>query len=508
MATKGNGKNSTNTAFASAVVGLVALTFLLSIFISPYADGLGVDREVFRYVGMVWHEGGLPYRDVFDHKPPFIYLIANVFAPFGPWSFYVAGASFVSAAAVWLAAVLRRSGFQYYALPSLAFVLLMRFGPIIEGGGLTREYTACFILLFICSVLAHSGFVGLVAQGVLFGMVFLTQQNEILCLLPLSFLSIWRASLGHDFKFLVAKGLRACLTFIAGLAIPLLVWYSYAEGHGVWQAFVEEAFVFNTKYYISSKSLGTKVGETLAKLFSVRLASIVALFGLATALLFGQIPKFWRLFLVYLWASMAFALAGIALSGMHYGHYFLTLVPFLAVAIVPLLLGFGALATGVAHIAISGKIVPHLPLLLVLALVQPALEPERIEKIGRKRQGYPNFAEYEALDKVAGKRGQIYVFRNPSLLALNTDRKVLAPSKYIFTHMWDMYPTWDADGKEFRGILSSLDAANTQYIVDFSSTIPIREPQQTQWNTYVLAHYDTLSTLNAPKRHYLLVRKK
>jgi hypothetical protein len=234
----------------------------------------------------------------------------------------------------------------------------------------------------------------------------------------------------------------------------------------------------------------------------------VALFALASSLLFGQIPRLWQSLLAYLWASMAFALGGIALSGMHFGHYFLTLVPFLAVALVPILLGFGQLNSGLKGYPSASKVMPYLPLLLVLALVQPALEPERIEKIGKKRQGYPTFADYAAFDQVGGQRGQIYVFRSSSFLALNTDKKVIAPSKYIFSHMWDMYPTWDVGGQEFLGILSSLDSAKTRYIVDFSAGKPIREPQQKLWNAYISANYDTIKTILVPEEHYLLERKR
>ena len=33
------------------------------------------DKEIFKYVGLVIYKGGVPYRDVFDHKPPLIYFL-------------------------------------------------------------------------------------------------------------------------------------------------------------------------------------------------------------------------------------------------------------------------------------------------------------------------------------------------------------------------------------------------------------------------------------------------
>ena len=54
---------------------LLTTSLLLSIFYIPYYNPLHGDKEVFRYVGQLMLRGGVPYRDVFDHKPPLIFVL-------------------------------------------------------------------------------------------------------------------------------------------------------------------------------------------------------------------------------------------------------------------------------------------------------------------------------------------------------------------------------------------------------------------------------------------------
>ena len=58
---------------------LIALiTFVFSLQCSPnlwYNVEAGTDSSVFRTVAMMMDRGYVPYRDTFDHKGPFIYIL-------------------------------------------------------------------------------------------------------------------------------------------------------------------------------------------------------------------------------------------------------------------------------------------------------------------------------------------------------------------------------------------------------------------------------------------------
>ena len=71
-----------------AFLGFGIFAFLLSLYIGPFEVKCNYDSEVFRYIGMVIANGGVPYRDAFDHKPPMIYFLAalvNHWDPLGHW---------------------------------------------------------------------------------------------------------------------------------------------------------------------------------------------------------------------------------------------------------------------------------------------------------------------------------------------------------------------------------------------------------------------------------------
>ena len=54
---------------------LVIIYILFSLQHSPLFETLGYDKEVFQYIGMIIKNDLHPYSDVFDHKPPVIYLL-------------------------------------------------------------------------------------------------------------------------------------------------------------------------------------------------------------------------------------------------------------------------------------------------------------------------------------------------------------------------------------------------------------------------------------------------
>ncbi|PLS82329.1 MAG: hypothetical protein CYG59_04360 [Chloroflexi bacterium] len=56
------------------LLGVILVTVLL-LRLPGWALPLERDEGAYAYVASTWLHGGLPYRDAFDHKPPFIYLL-------------------------------------------------------------------------------------------------------------------------------------------------------------------------------------------------------------------------------------------------------------------------------------------------------------------------------------------------------------------------------------------------------------------------------------------------
>ena len=61
-------------AFAACVVASAALVFLCSST-SPLFSIMSDDSSIFLVIGKYWHEGVLPYRDLWDSKGPFLFLV-------------------------------------------------------------------------------------------------------------------------------------------------------------------------------------------------------------------------------------------------------------------------------------------------------------------------------------------------------------------------------------------------------------------------------------------------
>jgi hypothetical protein len=100
---------------------LVGYSLFIAIPSSPLFAGAGYDREIFKYVGMVINNGGNPYRDVFDHKPPLIYLIAALSNIFGVWGFWLFERVITGITAIGFLIWLKNSKFKASAL--LSFIV-------------------------------------------------------------------------------------------------------------------------------------------------------------------------------------------------------------------------------------------------------------------------------------------------------------------------------------------------------------------------------------------------
>jgi len=110
--------------FAAVAVGIALVRFRVSPWYPPLND---VNSDVYVYLGVghAWAEGLLPYRDVYDIKGPFLYLLFGLFATLGPWSMwpplgFLAALAFAS---LWLAYSLARLHVLSRPLAALAAVL-------------------------------------------------------------------------------------------------------------------------------------------------------------------------------------------------------------------------------------------------------------------------------------------------------------------------------------------------------------------------------------------------
>ncbi|HXB09417.1 MAG TPA: hypothetical protein VNW04_19965, partial [Puia sp.] len=141
-----------------ALLFVLAASLLLSLtYIPPYNQILG-DKEVYRYMGLLIHKGGVPYRDAFDHKPPLIYFLNYVGVLFNGWVQWLMDAVLVLLATFLFFRLGSKYRLPYPWIPPLLFNFMLRDHLLCLGMGMTREYTTIFVILFFCILMGNHRF--------------------------------------------------------------------------------------------------------------------------------------------------------------------------------------------------------------------------------------------------------------------------------------------------------------------------------------------------------------
>ena len=104
------------------------------------------DSGVFLYVGWRWLSGDIPYRDVWDHKPPLIYLIDAIgikLTPDSLWGVWLIQFLFILATLA-IIYILLENEFGIYAALSGSILLTSGLLTVTGSGNVTEEYALLF----------------------------------------------------------------------------------------------------------------------------------------------------------------------------------------------------------------------------------------------------------------------------------------------------------------------------------------------------------------------------
>lgn len=315
--------------------GLPAAMALLVLYPANPANmpvPISRDSGVFLYGGWRLLQGELPYRDVWDHKPPVIfYLNALGLALAGGsrWGVWLIEVASLSVAAGLALHVLRRAFGLFAALAGLYFGLLAAVF-LLEGGNFTTEFTlpmqwGC-LTLFAGAPGRSLGWRGL-AIGALCGLMFFTKQNTI--------------GVGVTIGLYVLMGGRragtatAAVRDLAGLAgggviASVLILSPFALANALpelWSA----AFVFNVAYGAGATMQDRLIalGRGLIALQSTNLTGLALSgwgFGVLRALrrnLSGPLAPLIGIALL----DLPIELLMVSASGKSFAHYYLALLP-------------------------------------------------------------------------------------------------------------------------------------------------------------------------------------
>lgn len=330
----------------AVLVALFAINLVIHIGFSPAFNPLTTDSGVFAYCGARMLAGDVLYRDCWDNKPPAVYLIdAAVVAlggqnPWAIWWFQLLWTTASSAAICFVVWRAWRNGWAA-AFSTLLFIGTALTNFYYTGGNLTENY-----LLLPLALTAGALLAGL-RSGRLRWMAVIGALTAFAVLLKPTYFGMGAAAaltvlLFYFVRRQWARGLKQLGAFLLGLILPLalvaLIFWRLGALADLWFA----VFQHNVGYVESGLS-GTTLRATLrqffvtqplAGLFWIALASL-GIYALLRALSKPvrslaapeNYPAWW---LGGLLLALPVQMASIAISGKNFGHYFLEIMPALA----------------------------------------------------------------------------------------------------------------------------------------------------------------------------------
>jgi hypothetical protein len=295
------------------------------------------DAQLFHLIGQAWAGGHVPYRDLWDNKPPGIFLLAALGSSADiQWTTAVAlfdaAAVLMAVAAVYLLTDrLRPTSTATAPLAALSTALALNLSVLNEGGFTTELFVAPFSAL---SMLAFAGAwvrarsVGYLSAGASAGAAALFKLPGLAPLLAqITFLALIfvRDRTAHRPALLKAAGLLAAGACAAWL--PALVYFAAQGAPG---EPLSASVVFNLGYGAANQGSPfvsvLRLGRVLVPVASLTLGAV----GFCALLVRGSPRSSPLLPSIAFW--VIWDLLGIAAGGRFYAHYVLAAVPSSSVA--------------------------------------------------------------------------------------------------------------------------------------------------------------------------------
>lgn len=433
----------------NAYLALAIAYVLCCMEFSPAFQGFGVDKEVFRYMGMLLANEGVPYTDAFDHKPPIIYLVnylGFMIADHGGWGVFIINNLLGLCSALFLFAGLisfleNRNAAFYFSLGYIAFI---NFFPFLDMGNMTRQLCMYFTIILLSTYfLKISSSVKFITIGILAGLIFFTQQNEILASIPIIVFFFF-----HKHKDL-KEVFQRMLFFGMGLGSIVAMLYGQLMLWGNFDDFIDQAFLFNFNSYIPADDPAPiRFYNFIKAMFRPRMLPLLGLMLVALGWTLLKIKTISKFQIVLIGALLLQLFSG-SMSGRHYSHYYMMLLPFIAFLLAYNFKGNFSYSNSIWPIGIIGFLISYIIIkgVFMIKLSKP----------------YPlDSVVHQFVQSVEHQKGQFYTF-DKNHLGVNTDLEIIAPSKWIYTQF--AFTNYDPNGEIIDDILNGFEAYQTKFIL-------------------------------------------
>ncbi|MBN9379631.1 MAG: hypothetical protein J0H74_02620 [Chitinophagaceae bacterium] len=460
---------------------LLVASVILSLPYIPYYSRISCDTETYRYVSLVMMKGGVPYQDVFDHKPPLIYFINYTGLFLGGWPQWIAGALLAMIATFLFYRLGRRYRLPYPCLPPLLFNLMLHDIFICGVGGITREYTSLLLVIFFCTMMGTHRW-RYYLMGFLAAFTFFLQQEEIFALLPFLIYGSFRkennVSPRHRILGLAVGGLS--------VATPIVLYFAL---HHALEPFWRDAFGFNFGVYTSTfkDSFGDHLRRAKRVLdkgnYEVP-ALVVMTLGIASLMFRGGNKRLMLAALVTVPLSIIPAFMG-GRGGMgDFYDYYLPLSASLSILL------FVVFAFTEEPFLQAKKAQGIFGILVCTSLSYTALQ-HLTHMTPQKKHPVVASPELKYLRQHPPGDYQLYEFGDHEYVYAYNEFRILAPSRWVYHHLWALFDNWDKDKSILHGIEQDLVRHRTTYVIDCTGNpaLQFKEPVIGLWRAFLDQYY-------------------
>jgi hypothetical protein len=322
------------------------------------------------------------------------------------------------------------------------------------GIGMTREYTAIFLVLFFCLLSGTSKY-RYFWMGLLAAATFFMQQDQFLTLLPFLFYALFMG-------FPSGTGGKVLQTVAGALALTLPVLLYFWINHAL-SFFWEDAFQFNLSWY--TEKIPFSVNYRASKEGLERSGCLMPLILGATLGISALFLRNKKKLLIaaallgVLFSFVAEFLSGRLVTGYPFYYYFQPLS-----ATLPVLIFIVWANTDEPFLRESKSQLLYGFLLCCLPLynaIQHATHLPGHDLVSK-------LPEYQYLRSQRLSGHDLYVFGDNNWVYAYNEFGLFAPSRWIYHHFWAWYPQWDAGHQLLGSIENDLVKSRTTYIVNYA----------------------------------------
>lgn len=465
------------------IVVLTVITVVCFLVVPTYSTplyaGTSDDYNVFIVMAQGWMEGLIPYRDLFDHKGPLLYLLqiaGLLIAPgkLGIWILETLFAVIFIELLYQCGRALRTSPSTNYIAMAVALLILLL---TMQGGNNNEEWCLPFqalplLLTFKFLKGGHPGIKTVATVcGVCFGLVAMIRLNNNVIIAGIC--------LGQMIIFLHERRygelLKSALFFILGTAIAILPFFIYFYSMDALREMLYANFVFNVKYKM------TWVAEYSSRTGIRYLWPCIVL---PLMLLIFRKGKDRRLRVIMIAVSIVTFVTFI--TGTAYLHYYILASP------------IGALC--ILSAPKSWRIIPN------LAVAAIVLGPILSTDSGSGRKHIVHTRDTETIDCrchseiitsairqhiPTDERESIYLSMSPGESSVLSPMEIFPTGKYFFLQYW----LWVVDDRVSNDITVHFIEANPRWIIS-NHTIENIHPLKEYANLYYISTSMTVDNCN------------